>query len=42
MTLLQLSADDYRRYVTTIGDLDRGFLTLAVNRLASRERTTCV
>jgi Cyclic nucleotide-binding domain len=39
MTLLQLTAADYRRYVTTIGELDRVFLTLAVNQLASREGT---
>jgi hypothetical protein len=37
MALLELSADDYRRYVTTIDNLDRRFLTLAVNRLAKRE-----
>jgi hypothetical protein len=40
LTILRLSADDYRRYLSTIGDLDRGFLTLAVNRLARRGGTT--
>jgi hypothetical protein len=38
MTLLELSADDYRRFVSTIDDLDRGFLTLAAGRLTNRER----
>ena len=42
MTLLQLSARDYRRYLTPIRDLDHGFLTLAVNRLANPEGTTHV
>jgi hypothetical protein len=37
MRLLELSAEDYRRFVTTIDDVDREFLTLAVNRLARRE-----
>jgi len=34
MALLRLSADLYRRYVATINDVDAGFLTLAVDRLA--------
>jgi hypothetical protein len=34
MTVLELSADSYRRYLGTIEDVDAGFVTSAVNRLA--------
>ena len=42
MRLLELSADDYRRYVATLGNLDDGFRGLAAGRLASRGATTHV